>query len=85
MGAYIGPGGQRRVTVDGTPWDRHVAALPDWTREHAAAGQPARNASRDAWAAYARQVAQTSDEADAIDGLTRDELIDVFASRDGSG
>lgn len=38
-------------------------------------GPPAKSAVKDEWVAYARSVAQDSDEEAAIDGLTKDELI----------
>lgn len=65
-----------------TTGSRHADGRPGETRVDGPPSKPARNASRDAWVAYARTVAQTSDEADAIDGLSRDELVEVFADRD---
>ncbi|WP_282698229.1 hypothetical protein [Streptomyces sp. CC208A] len=63
--------------------------LPNWTRLDPVPEQPpappadpterpARNAPKDAWQAYARTRAQDSDEEAAIDGLTKDQLIEQY-------
>ncbi|MFE6103189.1 hypothetical protein ACFVQ4_24975 [Streptomyces laurentii] len=68
-----------------------LEALENWTRlapepeqpispPADPAERPARNAPKDAWQAYARTRAQDSDEAAAIDGLTKDQLIEQYGS-----
>lgn len=82
MGIYRDKQGRLHHTVDGTPWDRTAAKRMTRVDEPSGSQEPARNASRDDWAAYAREVAETSDEANAIDGLSRDELVELFAGRE---
>ncbi|WP_060880622.1 hypothetical protein [Streptomyces scabiei] len=40
--------------------------------------RPAKNAVKDEWVAYARTQAKDSDEEAMIDGLTKDELIELY-------
>lgn len=42
--------------------------------------RPARGATKDEWVAYARSVAADSDEEAAIDGLTKEQLIERYGS-----
>ncbi|MFE9921565.1 hypothetical protein ACFYQA_08280 [Streptomyces sp. NPDC005774] len=44
--------------------------------------RPARSANKADWQAYARSLAQDSDEEAAIDGLTKEQLIEQYGSDD---
>lgn len=50
----------------------------DGSGPHAAPERPARSAPKADWQAYARELAQDSDEEAAVDGLTKDQLIEQY-------
>jgi hypothetical protein len=63
------PGDQGAGRDDETP-----AAVPDVV----AGARPAASALKAEWVTYARSRAQDSDETTAIDGLTKEQLIDKY-------
>lgn len=55
---------------------------PEEESPSAPANRPAKNATKDAWQAYARTRAQDPFEAAAIDDLTKDQLIEQYGGTD---
>lgn len=48
-------------------------------------GRPARSEPKAVWQEYARGLAQDSDETAAIDGMTKDQLIEKYGSAERAG
>ncbi|WP_328426023.1 hypothetical protein [Streptomyces sp. NBC_00443] len=44
--------------------------------------RPARSANKAEWQEYARSLAQDSDEAAAVEGLTKDQIVEKYGSDD---
>ncbi|MDX3065399.1 hypothetical protein PV518_25020 [Streptomyces sp. ND04-05B] len=55
-----------------------IEAVEDEPQPEPSSGRPSRSAVKDEWVAYARSVAKDSDEEAAIDGLTKDQLIELY-------
>ncbi|MEU5608449.1 hypothetical protein AB0H03_06775 [Streptomyces sparsogenes] len=65
-------------TPPGQVVETSVAAVED---EPADAGRPARSATKAEWQDYARSKAKDADEVDAIDGMTKEQLVERYGGR----
>ncbi|WP_432041417.1 hypothetical protein [Streptomyces cadmiisoli] len=82
--APTGPAAQEPQTPP-DPGDKNPAkaeAGGDGNGPDAVPERPARAASKADWQAYARARAQDADEEAAVDGLTKDQLIETYGSDD---
>ncbi|QFQ97455.1 hypothetical protein F9278_15925 [Streptomyces phaeolivaceus] len=80
------PEAERYATLAADPgsgW-RCVKADPEEGGKQPPPERPTKAAVKDEWVAYARSRAKDSDEEAAIDGLTKDELIEKYGG-EGDG
>ena len=67
------------MTVDGSPWDRHVAGLPGWTREGTADDRPL----GDRTVPELRDIARGLD-IDGASSMRKGDLVDAIGRASGA-